>query len=497
MHGTAALRLSARPVIIDAWGIWGGFVLADESSTAQAEPATLHRTLGPLGIAFLTFSALSPAVSVYIFGDGLIHLAGTGTVLALLIGGTIAAVLGLLYAEIGAAFPNAGGIYPALVQLLGPWLAFPYIGLLLAIGPAGMAFQVLGFADYVRVLLPGLPAVPIMLVCLAAAAGIAILSVRTGALVTGIFLLLETLALTILSGVTAWQPARTVAAAIAHPVTLSPESTLIPAAASTLALGVVSAVYACGGASWATYFAEDMHEADRRIGRIIAIISPLAALTIAGPLILAVLSAPDLHAALASSTPVATILRQRTAPWLSTLVSAGVAVAVFNAIVASVMGYGRLFYATARDGIWPGAIGEPLARINRRFRSPMIATLVLCGAAALMLTLGSRALLVLISNLGVLEFILLGLAVIIGRRRGLVGQRFRLALHPLIPVLAIATSIGLGISEWIDVETGRPSLLLLIVWVAASLAYYRWWLAPRGGIKTTVAIVTPPAAVGA
>lgn len=471
--------------------------LANEHESAIADSITLHRTLGPLGIAFLTFSALSPAVSVYIFGDGLIHLAGTGTVSALLIGGTIAAVLGLLYAEIGAAFPNAGGIYPALVQVLGPWLAFPYISLLLFIAPAGTAFSVLGFADYVRVLAPALPAAPITIICLAAAAGIAILSVRTGALVTGLFLLLETVALTILSGVTALHPARTLAGAVAHPMVLSPDSTLVAPAAATIALGVVSAVYACGGASWATYFAEDMENADRRIGRIIAIISPLAALTIAGPLILAMLSAPDLPAALSSATPVATILGQLTAPWLSTLVSAGVAVAVFNAIVASVMGYGRLVYATARDGIWPPVVGNPLARISARFRSPMIATLAVCGAACLMLMLGSRTLLVLISNLGVLEFMLLGFAVMIGRRRGQTGRHFRLPLHPLIPVLSIVTSIGLGISEWIDVETGRPSLILLVVWVVASLAYYRWWLAPRGGIRTAVPIVPPPTAVGA
>jgi amino acid transporter len=78
----------------------------------------------------LAFSALSPAFSVYIGGDAVLHLAGTGAAVAFLVGGLTAAILGLLYAEVGAAFPGAGGVYPSLAALLGPLLAFPYIVLL-------------------------------------------------------------------------------------------------------------------------------------------------------------------------------------------------------------------------------------------------------------------------------------------------------------------------------------------------------------------------------
>ena len=37
-----------------------------------------------------------------------------------------------------------------------------------------------------------------------------------------------------------------------------------------LALATVSGVWSCGGASWAMYFAEEMHDARRKIGRVIA-----------------------------------------------------------------------------------------------------------------------------------------------------------------------------------------------------------------------------------
>ena len=49
------------------------------------------KSLGPLGIMLLTLSALSPVASVYISGNDILHLAGTGAALAFILGGVIAA----------------------------------------------------------------------------------------------------------------------------------------------------------------------------------------------------------------------------------------------------------------------------------------------------------------------------------------------------------------------------------------------------------------------
>src|SRR5271165_1314260 len=135
----------------------------------EGTPPTLKRVLSPIGVMLLAFSALSPAFSVYIGGDGVLHLAGTGAALAFLAGGIAAAVLGLLYAEVGAAFPGAGGVYPSLAALLGPLLAFPYIILVLPLSLASTAFAALGMADYIRVLFPALPLLPLAFAGIAAA----------------------------------------------------------------------------------------------------------------------------------------------------------------------------------------------------------------------------------------------------------------------------------------------------------------------------------------
>jgi amino acid transporter len=163
-----------------------------DKETAQP---TLRRSLKPLEVMFLAFSAASPAASVYLFGGGIIQIGGSGAVAAIAIGAPVAALLGLLFGEIAAAFPEAGGIYPGFVKVLGERLAFPYVVLMLLIAVTYTAFLLMGMADYIRLLLPGLPELPVAWGALAAATVLAVLGVRTGANITGLFLAVEMLAL--------------------------------------------------------------------------------------------------------------------------------------------------------------------------------------------------------------------------------------------------------------------------------------------------------------
>jgi len=426
--------------------------------TDLARPAGLRRELGPLGVTFLAFSGLSPAASVYLFGAGVIHIGGTGAIGAVLLGGAVAALLGLLFGELAAAFPRAGGVYPAFVAILGPRLAFPYIVLMLTVAVSNTAFSLLGLADYVRVLAPELPELPVAIAALVAAGVIAVLSIRTGALVTGAFLAVEMAALTVLTGCAFLHPWHAPLAAALHPM-LPVDGRMEAAPASSFALAVVTSVFTCGGAVWALYFAEEMIEPHLRIGRIVNWISPLAAATIALPLVVALLAAPDWIAMISSDAPLATFLDQTGGP-------------VFNAVVAIIMGYSRLIYSTARDGLWPPVAGAPMAFISRRFGSPLNATLVLCLASGAAMLGGERMLLVLSSNENVLEYTLLGLAIIVGRRTGRTGRHHRVRPYPWIAAGSILTGIALAVADWFDVDAGRPSLVVLTAIIAFSVLYY-------------------------
>jgi amino acid transporter len=437
----------------------------------EGTPPTLKRVLSPVGVMLLAFSALSPAFSVYIGGDAVLHLAGTGAAVAFLAGGVAAAILGLLYAEVGAAFPGAGGVYPSLAALLGPLLAFPYIVLLAPIIFAQTAFAALGFADYVRVLIPGAPMLPLAFASVAAAALIAVLNIRFGAIVTGVFLGIEASALAVLTVVAALHPARGLGDLLAHPMMLD-HGGLRATPPFTLALAAVSGMWACGGASWGMYFAEEMRDAQRRMGRLIAWTGAIAALSIAGPVIVMLLSVRDPRPMLAAEAPIAAFLRQTGGPVIAAVVSAGVAAAIFNSLVACLLAYSRYLYATGRDGIWPKLISRLLSYLHPKLHSPVTATLLLAGGTALGCLLGERVVLILVSG-NVSDYLLISIAILVGRRRGATGTFFRAPLHPLVPFFGLAVTGMSVVADWLDPEAGRPSVVLLIALFLGALAYYQ------------------------
>jgi len=441
---------------------------------AETPAPTLHRVLGPIGVMLLAFSALSPAFSVYIGGDAVLHMAGTGAAIAFILGGVATAIVGLLYAEIGAAFPAAGGVYPSLAALLGPLFTFPYIVLLAPLVVAGTAFAALGLADYVRVLMPGAPLLPVTFAALVFAAVIAVLNIRSSALVTGAFLAVEAIALATLSVVALIHPSRSLGAVLAHPVMLS-HGALVATPLTTMGLAVVSGVWATGGAGWVLYFAEEMRDARKRIGRVVAWTGVIASITIAGPMVLMLLSVNDSRAMLAAEAPIATYLRMTGGPLIAILVSAGVAAAIFHALVASVMGYSRYLFASGRDGIWPRPVNAVLSVIHPRLRTPINATVVLVVASAAAVFLGEKALLVLISG-NVSDYVLISLAIFVGRRRGTTGQTFRAPLHPMIPVFGLVVAVLSVIADWMDPDAGRPSIILLLGLFLGAMAYYHFRL---------------------
>jgi amino acid transporter len=437
----------------------------------------LNRALGPGGVMLLTLSALSPAASVYITGAGVLHLAGTGAGLAFLTGGVIAAVMGLLYAELGAAFPGAGGVYASLARVLGAAGAFPCIALQMVTGAPMMAFTAMGLADYVRVLAPGAPYLAIVWGSLVLACGLAALKIRTSAWITGVFLVVELVALTVVTAVALLHPARSLGAVIVHPVYLD-HGVLAPVPWTALGLAMVAGVYACAGANWALFFGEEMHDAKRLLGRVTAWAGVVASVTIAAPVVLIVMSAPDLRAMLASEAPVAAFLAATGGHVAAAAVSVGVIAAIFNNQVALAMALARFMFATGRDGIWLGVVNRAFARLHAGWQSPVMATALLGAVSAVAVLLGERALLIIISG-NVFEYMLMAAAVIVGRRRGSTGRVFRVALHPLVPCAAFAVVALFVVADWLDPEAGRPSILLLSAVFLASLAYCRLRLRGR------------------
>ncbi len=276
----------------------------------------------------------------------------------------------------------------------------------------------------------------------------------------------------LLIGVALAHPARPVLEVLAHPVLLS-GGRLAPTPWATIGLGVIGAAWASAGANWAMYFGEEMKDAERRIGGVIAWTGVIAGLLIAAPIVLLVASAADLKGVLSAEAPIAAYMAQTGGPVAAALVSAGVIVAIFNNMVAQSMGLSRFLYSTGRDGLWPGPVNRVLSTLHPRLRSPVAATALLGVVAAVLSLAGERVLLVFLSG-DVFTTLLISLAVLAGRRRGVTGMRFRAPLHPLIPLFGIALTVVFSYTDWIDRAAGRPSILVLTAVFGLSLLYYGW-----------------------
>ena len=157
----------------------------------EMRAGSLQRVLGPVGVSLLTLSVLSPGASVLVAGVDVVHRAGTWTALAFLLGGLLTLIFTLSQAELGAAFPLAGGDYATIGNALGPRAGFIQFGLILFGTPIFLALSAVGVSIYVRALAPGLPATGTAIAALVASAALAVLNIRTGAKLTGTFLVIE------------------------------------------------------------------------------------------------------------------------------------------------------------------------------------------------------------------------------------------------------------------------------------------------------------------
>lgn len=425
----------------------------------------LDRVLSSAEVLLLTISALSPVLSVFLGGNAVLHLAGTGAALAFVGGALAAAIMALLYAELAAGFPGAGGAYPALFALLGPRWTFPYVMLRMVYIFPLIGFFAFGFASYAHRLVPDLPVEALALVAIAAAAGIALFNVKRGAHIVALFLAIEGLALLVLSLVAASHVTRLLGEVLLHPQTLK-DGVMAATPAWTMALAFVAGASMCAGSEWAMYFAEDMGDAHRRIGRVVAWSGLVAALTIVVPVVLVALAIDDLPQVLAAEAPIAEFLARSAGPWVGTLVTVGVIAAIFNALVAAMIGLSRQLFAIGRDGIFPARANRLLASLHPRFHSPVGAVAVLAVLGAVCVALGEKRLILIVSG-NFSEYLLMALAVLAGRKSGLLGKVFRVPLHPAAPLVGLAMAALVITANWSDAVARTSMAILLGTFIAA------------------------------
>lgn len=443
----------------------------------------LHRGLGVLGNIAITLSAVTPASSVFIIVPFIILTAGTGAFLALVFAALIGVVMAFCWAELSAAFPVAGGDY-ALVwhAFRGRWgkigaaLSFATFALMLnsvAFIPAVIA---LGMAEYLKPIVAIDVRVAGAIVCLIAA-GVGVLRIRTNAVLTGVFLVIELVALLILTilGVVNIHPER-ITNLISDFVIGGEGGVLNPVAFGVVLTATAASVFAYNGYSNAVNFSEETQGSSRNIA--VAILWSLI-ITVAAELIpttAVLLGAPDLSAVTTEAAPMTYFLLATAGDAVNTIVSLGVAIAIFNAVLAIILEFGRILYASARDRAWPGPVNGWLASVHPRFRSPWFATAVVgVVGAVLCLTVDLGTLITLTGASLVADYALIALASLVGRSSGTTaGAPYRMPFWPIPPILAMVALV------YVTTQQSQTALLVTGGTILIGLVYWALYIRPQG-----------------
>lgn len=441
---------------------------------------SLTRSLGVAGVLFLTLSATTPASSVFVIVPEMLQVAGSGALIAMALAALVSAATAFIYAELSSAWPVAGGEYVMVGRTLGPMAGFAMLIVNLVNNLLFPAVIGLGLSEILAGLWPGLPVVPTAVAMVAGSTLAAILHIRVNAWITGLFLGVELLALAAIVVLALVEPARALMPLVTAPVQASAAG-LEPATMIGIGLATTIAIFALNGYGIAVYFGEDMHDAPRRIARVILLALLLTVAVEALPLAALIAGTPDLAETFRSADPFGAYARVRGGDWLAGAVAGAVALAIVNAAIAGILAYARFLYSTGRDATWSARLNPLIAAIHPRFGSPHVATLFVGGAGIAACFLPLEFLLVLSGSGIAITYFGIALAALVGRRSGATAHApYRMPWFPLAPIVTLAALAGIFWATWLDPETGRPGLIATALQLIGAGLYYRLVLKPRG-----------------
>jgi len=375
------------------------------------------------------------------------------SVWAWVLGAAIAVADGLVWAELGAAFPRAGGSYAFLREIYGParagnWLSFLYVWQVSFTAPLSIASGCIGLSSFLAWFWPGLDSAPI-------AAWPALHYSSFAA--AGTCLLVTALLYRNLSSVTrlAWVLFAGVLAAIAGVIVsgfahaaatggwqmpTSPALT-VPVALHGLAQATLLATYCYWGYYNICFLGGEVRRPERTIPRAILLSLLFVAAFYVAMNLAALPSMRDAAAHAADSAVVrvqlvADMAHSAFGSWAGRLMAALVIWTAFSSVFSLLLGYSRVPYAAARDGNY----FRFLAAVHPKHGIPhrSLVALGLVAACFCFFSLAQVITMLVITRI-LLQFFLQHAGVVLLRvQRPELARPFRMPLYPLPPLVAMA-----------------------------------------------------------
>jgi len=409
----------------------------DQSQSVHADTG-YDRRLGTFDATMVVVGAIIGA-GIFLNPAIVAQRVGTsGLVLtAWALGGVIAVVGALCFAELGSRLPKAGGGYVYLRDAFGPLPAFLYGWTqLLVINTGGIAAVAITFASYMADVAQLGPVwiKPMAVSAIVFLSAVNVAGVRFGAWVQNAFTLLKLAALALLVGAGVWLFTHDVARPII-PQGMGgvPEGSLVLAMGTAL----VAVLFAYGGWQHANNIAEEIREPERRLplALIIGVGIVVTVYVAANAAYLAALGPAGLAA---STAPAADALRAAAGRWGGIAIALGVACSTFGILNVFIMAAPRIYQAMAADGVFFASV----ARISPRTRTPVVGIWIQMVWAVMLALSGTYGQLLDWVVFG--DWIFFGLIVatlFTYRRRGGPRAPFQAPAYPLLPALFVAAAV--------------------------------------------------------
>ncbi|HSY73512.1 MAG TPA: APC family permease [Silvibacterium sp.] len=457
-------------------------------------PSQLKRQVGlgnAISLNMMNMIGVGPFITLPLV---VVAMGGPQAMLGWILGALIAVCDGLVWAELGAAMPEAGGSYAFLREIYGRegagrWASFLYIWQLGFSAPLSIASGCIGLAQYAAYLWPGL-GTPVRSFphlhytsLLAAVTCLSILALlyRNLSTITRLAWILWagvllTIGSVILAGVTHFHASQLAMPAGAFSLT--------PAFFQGLGAATLIATYDYWGYYTVCFLGGEVREPGRTIPRAILIsIAVVAALYLLMNIsVLGVIPWQELVKGGDGHYAVVAVLMQRTfGQTAARILAALVMWTAFSSVFSLLLGYSRAPYAAALDGNYFRAF----AKLHPKHGFPHVSLMALGVVAAVFCFFDlSHVIAALVAIRILLQYVLQQIGIILLRvRRPEMPRPFRVWLYPLPPLVALAGFLFILFSR---PDASREFVYAGVIAASGSILYFtrayrrrEWPFAPQ------------------